>query len=505
MEKGAIRMKKISVYVLTLLTVMVSIISGFSNQTVLLANGGKVEEIKKAGKIVLGTSADYKPYEFHTTIDGKDTIVGFDIDVAKAIADGLGVELEIKDMGFSGLLAALQSGTVDIILAGMQATEERKASVDFSIPYFKEKNLYITKTMDVGEYKSNDDLAGKRIGVQQGTTQEFAGEELKEQYPDIEVVAVTNLLDIMQQVKNGTLDGMIIADTVALTMLKSEVALATVDTVEIEHAQAGTSVAVAKGNADLVAEINKVLEQLLADNKIETFMNAAAELDEVTAENTNAGGAFSFLKTYWPMILKGAGITVIVAFFSVIFGAIGGTLLAILRLSKNKILQAISVGYIDFIRGTPLLIQVYIIFYGLPALGIRLPALIAGILAMSINSIAYVAEIIRAGILAVDKGQFEAGESLGMKRALLMKEIILPQAIKNILPALGNEFVTIIKESSILSIITVADLMFVANTIRGNTFQAFTPLIVVAVIYFVLTFTLSKGLNFIERGLKKNA
>lgn len=501
-------MKKISKIMICLLLCCASLFVSKSIDLSATSNTnteGKIAAIQKAGKIVLGTSADYKPYEFHAIVDGKDTIVGFDIDVAKAIADALGVELEIKDMGFSGLLAALQSGTVDIVLAGMQATEERKASVDFSIPYFKEKNLYVTQTMHTKTYSSNADFAGKRIGVQQGTTQEFAGLELQEQYPDIEIVPVTNLLDMTQQVKNGTLDGMIIADTIAITMIKTDNSIATVDAVEIAYEQAGTSVAVAKGNDDLVAFIDEVLADLLAENKIETFMEDAAALEEITTEEATTGGAFGFLNTYWPMILKGAWITIVVAFFSVIFGAIGGTLLAIMRLAKNAIFQGLATLYIDFIRGTPLLIQVYIIFYGLPALGIRLPALVAGIIAMSINSIAYVAEIIRAGILAVDKGQFEAAESLGMKQSLLMKEIILPQAIKNILPALGNEFVTVIKESSVLSIITVADLMFVANTIRGNTFQAFTPLIVVAIIYFVLTFTLSKILAFIEKGMKKDA
>src|SRR5690606_17635333 len=167
---------------------------------------------------------------------------------------------------------------------------------------------------------------------------------------------------------------------------------------------------------------------------------------------------------------------------------------------------------IEVIRGTPLLVQIFIIYYGLPLIGIKLPSIsflgsggeefISGIIALSINSGAYVAEIIRSGIQAVDKGQMEAARSLGMPYNMAMKHIIIPQAFKNILPALGNEFIVIIKESSIVSVIGIHELMYNANTVRGNTFRPLEPLIVAAVIYFILTFTLSKLLGIAERRMK---
>ncbi|ACA46557.1 amino acid ABC transporter permease [Clostridium botulinum] len=221
---------------------------------------------------------------------------------------------------------------------------------------------------------------------------------------------------------------------------------------------------------------------------------------------------FSFLSKYYSFFTSGAKYTIILAFFTVVIGTILGLLLSLMKLSKNKILKYIAVSYIEFIRGTPVLVQLYIIYYGLPTIGIRFPEVpilgsnfpdfFAGILALSINSGAYVAEIIRAGIQAVDKGQMEAARSLGMSESMAMKNVIIPQAFKNILPALGNEFITIIKESSIVSIIGIHELMYNADTVRGNIFRPFEPLLVAALMYFILTFTLSKLLGVAERRMR---
>lgn len=200
--------------------------------------------------------------------------------------------------------------------------------------------------------------------------------------------------------------------------------------------------------------------------------------------------------------ISGVKNTVLLAVFSVYLGVVFGVFLALMKISKNRIFNIISTSYIEFIRGTPLLVQLYIIYYGLPNIGINLPDFLAGIVALSVNSTAYVAEIIRAGIQAVDKGQMEAARSLGMTYNMTMKYIIIPQAFKNILPALGNEFIVVIKESSIVSVIGIHELMYNADTVRGNTFQPFEPLIVVALIYFIITFTLSKLLGLAERRMR---
>lgn len=211
---------------------------------------------------------------------------------------------------------------------------------------------------------------------------------------------------------------------------------------------------------------------------------------------------FSFLNKYYWFFINGAKYTVILAFFTVIFGLVLGLILSLLKLSKSKLLNLIATAYIEFIRGTPVLVQLYIVFYGLPHIGIALPDFAAGVVALSVNSAAYIAEIIRAGIQAVDIGQTEAARSLGMKQSMAMRYIIIPQAVKNILPALGNEFITVIKESSIASIIGIHELMFNAATVQGNTYRPFEPLIIAAVMYFILTFGLSKVMGAFERRLK---
>lgn len=204
---------------------------------------------------------------------------------------------------------------------------------------------------------------------------------------------------------------------------------------------------------------------------------------------------FSFLPKYYKFFLSGTGYTLLLSALTVVFGLIGGLALALMKTSKNKVLKTIAVSYIEFVRGTPLLIQLYIVYYGIK----DIPMLAAGVVAMSLNSSAYIAEIIRAGINAVDKGQFEAARSLGMPVFLTYKEIIIPQAMRNILPALGNEFIILIKESAIVSVIGIHDLMYNTDVVRGNTFIAFEPLVVAALIYFALTFTLSKLLGNVER------
>lgn len=213
--------------------------------------------------------------------------------------------------------------------------------------------------------------------------------------------------------------------------------------------------------------------------------------------------SFDFLPKYYTFYLTGLKMTIILAFFAVIFGLVIGLVFALMKLSHFKILRGISTAYINFIRGTPLMVQLYISYYGLPTLlGLQLPDMFAGVIALAINSGAYVAEIIRAGIQAVDKGQMEAARSLGLTKAQAMTNIIIPQAIKNILPALGNEFIVLTKDSSVASVIGIHELMYNADTVRGNTFLPFSPLIIAAILYFLLSYVLTKILGRMERRLK---
>lgn len=212
---------------------------------------------------------------------------------------------------------------------------------------------------------------------------------------------------------------------------------------------------------------------------------------------------FTFLEKYFGYFVKGAEITIVLALFAVLFGTILGLGITLIRRSKFKAISFIGTAYVEFMRGTPLLVQIYIIYIGLPKLiGIDLPDMATGIIALSLNSSAYVSEIIRAGIEAVDKGQMEAARSLGMNQKQAMFEVVIPQAFKNILPALGNEFISVIKESSMVSVIGVAELLYNAGIVRGNTALGLEPVVVAAIIYFIITFTLTRVLGYVERRMK---
>ena len=215
---------------------------------------------------------------------------------------------------------------------------------------------------------------------------------------------------------------------------------------------------------------------------------------------------------YNDIFMAGAKITIIISFLSCFFGLFLGVILAFMKISGVKILQAVAAVYVEVIRGTPVLVQISLVFFGLPFLGIQFPnfeiwgvdfeRLSAGVLALILNSGAYQCEIVRSGIQSIHKGQLEAAMSLGFSKWESMVRIIIPQAIRNILPVIGNEFVTLIKESSQVSVIGMADLMYTAATIQGIRLQTFPPLVIVAVYYFVMTFFVSSCLRVLEIRLK---
>lgn len=214
---------------------------------------------------------------------------------------------------------------------------------------------------------------------------------------------------------------------------------------------------------------------------------------------------FASMTQYGPLFIEGLKVTVQIAFVAVIIGAILGLAIALGRLSTNKVISFIATTYIQIIRGTPVLVQLYIIYYATyPLFGFNIPPYIAAVATFGLNSSAYVAEIIRAGIQAVDFGQMEAGRSLGLPHGMVMRYIIIPQAIKNILPALGNEFVVLLKETSVVSIIGTTDLVRQADIIKAATYSNFEPYIIIAVIYIILVLGLSTLINQLERRLKRS-
>ncbi len=235
----------------------------------------ELDKIKEKGKLVLGTAADYPPYEFHKEIDGEDTIVGFDIEIAKAVAKDLGVELEIKDMKFDGLLAALVADNIDFIVAGMVPKPERMEVVDFSIPYYQAEQKMLIKAEDADKLKTPEDFAGLTIGAQKSTVQEDIA---LEQLSSAEYKGLSKITDLVLELKNDKVDGLVLVGPVADAYAKQNADLVVPDF--NFGKEDGVAIAVNKGNAALLESINNTLEKLLDEGKVDEFISEATLLAE---------------------------------------------------------------------------------------------------------------------------------------------------------------------------------------------------------------------------------
>lgn len=459
-----------------------------SADTVSADDGSSLERIQDEGVLVVGTSADFPPFEFYAVVDGERQVVGMDMMIAQKIADDLGVELQIQDIGFDSLLPALEARNVDVVIAGMTPTAERRRSVDFSDIYFQTFQNIMVRSADQDVYDSIESLSGQRVGVQSGSLQEG----LAEQIPDVETMSLTNISDLLLALKTNRIEAIVMQGPNAEAHADHDEDLYTfVAGFDMDDDDAGSAIAFRQGEASLVDAVNESLAEIEEQNLTEEYLAIAGEY--MAQESAEEG----FVASYWEYFWDGTLITLLISAAGVLFGLILGSLLALMRLSKNVLLKLLGTTYVEFVRGTPLLIQVMFIYFA-SGMFFNLPALTAGIIAVSLNSGAYIAEIIRSGINSVNKGQNEAARSLGMSKKQTMRHVIFPQALKNIWPALGNEFITIIKESSIVSVIGVGELIFQTRVVRSISFQGILPLFVTMLIYFTLTFSLTKLLNYYE-------
>lgn len=325
------------------------------------------------GTLIIGTNAEFPPYEYYEN----NQITGIDMDIMRAVSDELGMDMQIEDMAFDSIIAAITSGKVNVGASGFTVTEDRKKNINFTDTYITTKQVIIV-----------------RDGGSTG------GYSLKE----------------------------------------------------------------------------KLYDNFVKDNR-------------------------------YLYIVKGFGNTLIITLFAVMLGIVLGFLIAIVRTNHDRngelpILNAVCKVYLTVIRGTPVMIQLLIIYYVILA-SVTNKIVVAAI-AFGLNSAAYVAEIVRSGIMSVDVGQFEAGRSLGLNYSQTMQLIILPQAIKNILPALLNEVISLLKETSISGYIGLMDLTKGGDIIRSNTYEAFLPLIAVAIIYLAFVMLLSTFVSKLERRLRSS-
>ncbi len=234
----------------------------------------KLEQIKESGKLIMGTNANYPPFEFHTMVDGKDTIAGFDIEIAKEIAKDMGVELEIQDIEFSAVLAGVETGLIDVGIAGINPTPARDEVMDFSDIYFESYYTVLVKKENIGKYTTQESLEGTTIGVQTATVQE----ELANAVKDATIVSLPKTPDLVLQLKSGMIDAIITENTVADTYAAENEDLGAEPDLEFEGASGGAAVAFKDGEVEMKEQINSTLKRLIDSGQIEKFYQEAIEL-----------------------------------------------------------------------------------------------------------------------------------------------------------------------------------------------------------------------------------
>ncbi len=447
-------------------------------------------------KLVLSTEAGFAPYEYYS--NGK--IVGVDIDIAERIAEELNMELVIKDVAFDSIISEVKTGKSDIGAAGISYTEERAKEVDFTVNYFESKQVVIVKNNSY--INSLEDIYNSKIAVQLGSV---ADSFITENYPDVELVREKKFLAAIQDLKDDKVDAVAMDEIPAQKLMTADMRMI-VEPLTTDN----YGMIVRKGNTSLLETANKVINDLKENGEIDHFM-----LEHMGIEETKKEEKITIYDRFYnsviydgryKYILEGLKNTLLIAIGAVIIGVLIGTIASISRnIYENtghlKILNTISKLYVNIIRGTPSTLQLMIIYYVIFKQS-NINIVLVGILAFGINSGAYVAEIIRAGISSVNKGQWEAGYSLGLSYSQVISKIILPQAVKNILPALGNEFITLVKETSIGAYIGIVELTKASDIIASRTYDYFFPLILIAIIYLIITMCLSKIINRMEKRLK---
>ena len=468
----------------------------------------------------VATEPTFPPFEMQSD-DGKD-LQGFDIDLMRAIGKEVGLDVQFESLPFDGIIPALQSRTVDAAISGITITAERAKSIDFASPYFK-AGLAIAVPENNNDVEDFEDLQGKKIAVQIVTTGAIEAEKI----PNTQLTTFDSAVLALQELVNSKVDAVVNDAPVTLYAIQ-KAGLKGVKVVGELVTEEFYGIALPK-YSDKVQLLNYGLFEILRNGTYTQIYqkwfagepltlpliapslvgsNASASDSNVnggSVTNLAITGNQSVLSLLIQRLPQGAIITLALTACSVFFGLIGGSLIAFGLISQNEILKNILRIYVEFFRGTPMLVQLFIIYFGLPALfqGIGLQWSLnrfpAAVIALSLNVAAYLAEIIRGGIQSIDQGQWEACESLGMDTMQTMKQVIMPQAFRRILPPLDNEFITLIKDTSLVAVIGFSELFRQGQLIVSTTYQAFQVYIAVALVYLFLTSLSSLFFKWLEQ------
>lgn len=453
-----------------------------------------LQRVKQSGELRVGTDATYPPFE--TAEGGQFT--GFDIDLASAIARELGVRATFINAGFDGIFPALQNGSFDVVMSSVTITPERSASMLFTDPYYDSGQL-ISVRKDTQGVETPDDLKGKSVGVQINTTAQYDLEKREGVK-----VAKYNTIDLaLLDLKNKRIDA-VVSDAPVLKYMIFH-SFRDLKTVGKRFTDEKFGIALSQGSSDLRDAINTALKNIRESGQYDQihakWFGEAAErtAEQEASQRQTKAFDIQLVKRTLPFFLTGVWWTAKLAFLSLLFGLPIGLLLALMRVQSSRVLAAPSAFYVEIMRGTPLLVQILFIYFVLPSFGVSIPAFWSGIIALTLNSAAYISEIFRAGILSIDVGQMEAARSLGMTYSQAMKRIILPQTFRRVVPPLTNEAIALLKDSSLVTIIGITELTRTGQEAASRYAAPLTIWPMVAVFYLLLTFPLTRVAEFLER------
>jgi len=471
-----------------------------------------LSDIKTRGELVIATDATYPPFEYKE----EGELRGFDIELGNEIGKELGVKVRWLPLEWTGVLPSLETGKCDLVLSGVTITDERKQKgYGFSRPYFLSGQTIVRRRGDK-RIGSLPDLKDKIVSVQAETTGQFA--LLKSGLPKEHLLKFETLQDGLFDLRNGKCDATV-ADLPALKAILRK-SFHELELTGGIFTQENIGVVTRHGELSLISAVNTALGNIMVDGRYSRLYSRWMEEPLTTAtiagldSVSNAGSQevsiktvaaptdepatdsaftirFDLLRKAFPLLMQGAEMTLLLTSFTLLLGIPVGLLVALARLSSVPPLRWLATAYVEVVRGTPLLMQIYVIYFVLPAIHLNLPSFAAGVAALSLNAAAYISEIFRAGIESIDSGQMEAARALGMDYPASMRWVILPQTLRRVLPPLTNESVALLKDSSLVSVVALSELMRVGKEFATNSGSPTTGYLAVALIYLVMTLPLT--------------
>jgi polar amino acid transport system substrate-binding protein len=464
----------------------------------------QLTEIKSRGVLFWGADAEGgAPYVFPDS-DRPEQLVGFEFDLANALAAKLGVKEKMVQNQWDQLIPALDRGNFDIVLNGLELTADNQQHIAMSRPYFVYAQQIVTRKTTDG-LRRLEDLRRKKVGVLSGT----AAQGLVEKLGDADTRIYPGNVESLRDLKVGRIDAVVLDLPIALYYAKPDNDLKLPGE---PFAFGYYGIGVRKEDSTLLAAINSAIESLVRDGTLERIYRKYGIWDEHQKKLENyqpeaviQKKSISTLREwpkYLPLLLRGAVTTVELSVLGMALAIITGLGLVLMRLYAITPLRWFSRAYVEVVRGTPLLIQLFLIYYGLSQIGIKLNAFLAGVLGLGLNYAASEAENYRAGIQAIPKGQMEAALALGMTRSQALRRVILPQALRLVIPPVTNDFIAMFKDSSIVSVITMVELTKVYGMLAMSTYDYIGLGLMTAGIYFALSYPASILANHLEERLR---